>query len=138
MRVFQLDVRLDSDTLALTALPLCDLRLMNDARWPWLILVPRIVAASEVHDLSPADQMQLSHETALVARVLKGFTGCEKINSAAIGNIVRQLHVHVIARSQGDANWPGPVWGFDTKVPYNLTQAALLTEQLKRSIESGA
>ena len=138
MRVFQLDVRLDSDTLALTALPLCDLRLMNDARWPWLILVPRIVAASEVHDLSPADQMQLSHETALVARALKGFTGCEKINSAAIGNIVRQLHVHVIARSQGDANWPGPVWGFDTKVPYNLTQAALLTEQLKRSIESGA
>ncbi len=133
---FSYDPRLAGDTLSVTALPLCDVRLMNDARWPWLILVPRIAGASEVHDLSDAGQMVLAQETALVARALKDFTACEKINSAAIGNIVHQLHVHVIARSQSDANWPGPVWGFGAKVLYEPAAAAGFIETLKAKIES--
>lgn len=133
---FQLDVRLNTDTLPVAELGLCSLRLMNDERWPWLILVPRIAGASEVHDLNHADQMQLAAETALVAKLLKTATNAEKINSAAIGNIVRQLHVHVIARSQGDANWPGPVWGFGTKIPYNADEAEKLIASIRQKIES--
>lgn len=133
---FTYDPRLAGDTLSVIALQLCDVRLMNDARWPWLILVPRIAGASEVHDLSASGQIMLAKETALVARALKDFTTCEKINSAAIGNIVRQLHVHVIARSESDANWPGPVWGFGAKVPYEPEAAAGLIEALKTRIES--
>ncbi len=133
---FQLDVRLNTDTLPVAELGLCSLRLMNDERWPWLILVPRIAGASEAHDLSDADQMRLAAETALVAKLLKTATNAEKINSAAIGNIVRQLHVHVIARSHGDANWPGPVWGFGTKILYNADEAEKLIASIRQKIES--
>lgn len=136
MTAFQLDVRLNADTLPVAELGLSSLRLMNDARWPWLILVPRLGGASEVHELSDADQMQLATETALIARALKRVTNAQKINSAAIGNIVRQLHVHVIARSQGDANWPGPVWGFGTKILYNSDEAKRLIAAIKQKIES--
>ncbi len=118
MTAFQLDSRLDADTLAVAELPLSTLRLMNDSRWPWLILVPRIAGACELHDLTEAEQRQLAREAALIGRVLKRVTACEKINTAAIGNIVRQLHMHVIARRAGDANWPGPVWGFGVREPY--------------------
>ncbi len=136
MTAFQLDGRLNADTLPVAELGLCSLRLMNDERWPWLILVPRIAGASEVHELSHADQMQLAKETALLAKVLKTATNAEKINSAAIGNIVRQLHVHVIARSHGDANWPGPVWGFGTKTLYNADEAEKLIATIRQQIES--
>ncbi len=117
-------------------LPLASLRLMNDRRWPWLILVPRIAGACEIHDLSEDDQTELSRQTALVGRVLKQVTRCEKINTAAIGNIVRQLHVHVIARSEGDTNWPGPVWGFGTRVPYGSEAAAQLIDSIKAALQS--
>ena len=130
MTAFQLDPRLAGDTLAVAEFPLSSLRMMNDSRWPWLILVPRISGACEVHDLSDADQRQLLREAALTGRVLKRLTGCEKINTAAIGNIVRQLHVHVIARREGDANWPGPVWGFGKREPYSDGASARLIEQL--------
>ena len=119
MSEFKLDSRLEADTKPVHQTPLCDLRLMNDSRWPWLILVPRIAGTVEWHDLAEADQAALWHETLKAGRILKEQTGCEKINTAAIGNIVRQLHVHVIARYEGDANWPGPVWGFPGKVPYD-------------------
>lgn len=118
MTNFSLDPRLDADTLAVAQLPLSSLRLMNDSRWPWLILVPRIADACELHDLGDAEQQQLMREAALIGRVLKRATSCEKINTAAIGNILRQLHVHVISRKEGDANWPGPVWGFGMREPY--------------------
>lgn len=134
MTAFQLDSRLDADTLAVAELPLSTLQLMNDSRWPWLILVPRIAGACEVHDLSDADQQQLAREAALIGRILERVTSCEKINTAAIGNIVRQLHVHVIARGQGDANWPGPVWGFGARVPYRDGAAAKFIETLTAAL----
>jgi diadenosine tetraphosphate (Ap4A) HIT family hydrolase len=118
MSVFKLDPRLEADTRPVLHTRLNDIRLMNDIRWPWIILVPRIAQAAEWHDLAQAEQATLWQETLKAGRILKAITACDKINTAAIGNIVRQLHVHVIARYEGDANWPGPVWGFAGKLPY--------------------
>lgn len=131
MTVFQLDPRLDADTLPVMELALCSLRLMNDQRWPWLILVPRIAGACEVHDLQETEQTLIALESAAAGRVLAQVTDCEKINTAAIGNIVRQLHVHVIARKPGDANWPGPVWGFGVREPYDKAAAMILIAGIK-------
>ena len=134
MNPFKLDPRLDADTLPVLSLALCDLRLMNDRRWPWLILAPRVADACEVHDLSEGDQIMLAKETAFVAAGLKRLTQCEKINNAAIGNIVRQLHVHVIARTSGDANWPGPVWGFGAREVYQGGAARAFAEKLRDAL----
>jgi diadenosine tetraphosphate (Ap4A) HIT family hydrolase len=131
MTPFRLDERLERDSLEVGALGLCQLRLMNDRRWPWLVLVPMRANAVEIHELAGSDQVTLAQETALAASVLKELTGCEKINSAALGNIVRQLHVHVVARRSGDPNWPGPVWGFGVRDPYVEEESALLIEKLK-------
>ncbi|WP_372493130.1 HIT domain-containing protein [Aliihoeflea aestuarii] len=115
---FELDRKLERDTWDVIWLGLCELRIMNDARWPWLILIPQRRDAVEIHDLTPLDQAMLSFETNLVSKTLLEVTGCDKINTGALGNVVRQLHVHVVARRQGDANWPGPVWGFGQAEPY--------------------
>jgi diadenosine tetraphosphate (Ap4A) HIT family hydrolase len=131
MTPFRLDERLERDSLEVGALGLCQLRLMNDRRWPWLVLVPMRANAVEIHELAGSDQVTLAQETALAASVLKELTGCEKINSAALGNIVWQLHVHVVARRSGDPNWPGPVWGFGVRDPYVEEESALLIEKLK-------
>ncbi len=122
MDKFELDQRLMRDTELVTRLGLCELRLMNDSRWPWLILVPQRVGMSEVFDLTPLDQAMLTFETNLTGEALRRATGAHKINVAAIGNIVRQLHVHVIARFEADPNWPRPVWGFENAVAYGKTE----------------
>jgi diadenosine tetraphosphate (Ap4A) HIT family hydrolase len=101
--------------LAADTVPVCDLALsrllaMNDANFPWLILVPRRADASEIIDLGD-EQVLLMDEVALVSRALKDETRCDKLNVAAIGNVVPQLHVHVVARCKDDAAWPKPVWG---------------------------
>ena len=92
--------------------------MMNDSRWPWLILVPRRANLVELIDLEAADRARLIEEMARTADWLKAHTRAEKINLGALGNIVRQLHVHVVARSTGDPAWPGPVWGFGVAVRY--------------------
>lgn len=111
MASFELDPRLEKDSRLMVVVGLCQLRLMRDARWPWLLLVPQRGGMSEVFDLSPLDQTMLTFELGLVGRALKQATGCTKINVGALGNQVRQLHVHVIARFEGDTAWPGPIWG---------------------------
>ena len=100
MTEFQIDPRLQADCLLVSELPLCRLLLMDDARWPWLILVPRIIYATEIHLLDKNDQQKLQNETSMIADILSRITGSEKINTSALGNIVRQLHVHVIAQHQ--------------------------------------
>ena len=120
---FELDRRLEADTRHVMWLGLCELRLMDERRWPWLVLVPQRRGAVEVHDMTPLDQALLTFETNMVAEALKEVTHCTKINSGALGNIVRQLHVHVVARSEGDANWPGPVWGHGQREPYRREDA---------------
>ena len=115
---FELDPRLERDSVPLMWLGLCELRLVDDSRWPWLMLVPQRPGAVEVHDLTPLDQTMLTFETNLLAQALKNVTACRKINTAALGNVVPQLHMHVVARNEKDANWPGPVWGFGQREPY--------------------
>ena len=103
--------QLARDGVAIGDLALARVLVMNDANYPWLILVPRQPGAVEIIDLDSDRQSQLMSEAALLARVLKDVTACDKLNIAAIGNVVPQLHVHVVARRRGDAAWPKPVWG---------------------------
>src|SRR5690606_12451137 len=91
---FVLDARLEADSQPVMWLGLCELRLMDDCRWPWLLLVPQRPGIEEIHDLAPLDQAMLTFEVNMVAQALKTVTGCSKINTAALGNVVRQLHVH--------------------------------------------
>lgn len=111
MTEFTLDTRLANDTLRVGDLPLCQVRLMDDAHYPWLILVPRRPGIEEIYQLSEADQQQLLRESSRVARLLGELFSPDKLNIAAIGNMVRQLHVHHVVRYRDDASWPGPVWG---------------------------
>lgn len=115
---FSLDTRLAADTVAVVDLPLSAVRLMNDATYPWLILIPRREGAVEIVDLAPEDRVQLMEEIAQVSGVLRAMTRCDKLNVAALGNMVPQLHVHVIGRFAGDPAWPGPVWGKAPAQPY--------------------
>lgn len=115
---FELDPRLERDSQPLMWLGLCELRLMDDRRWPWLLMVPQRPGITEIHDLTPLDQAVLTFEANMVSQALKRVTGCYKINVANLGNVVPQLHVHIIARSEGDPGWPGPVWGHGVREPY--------------------
>lgn len=133
---FALDPRLQNDCFTIGTLGLCQLLLMNDKRWPWLILVPQRADMAEIHDLTPLDQAMLSFETAMVAKAMKEATDCEKINSGALGNIVRQLHIHIIARNNGDAAWPGPVWGHGICEPYSPQEADKLVASLRERLMS--
>ncbi len=130
---FQLAPRLAADSVFLTDWPLCQLRLMDDARFPWLILVPRRDGLEEWTELSAEDSAVLSAEIAKAGRGLAQMLQPTKINVGALGNIVRQMHVHVIARFETDAAWPGPVWGQGTRIPYkDAERDRLCTDLLKR------
>ncbi|MGE0847411.1 MAG: HIT domain-containing protein [Flavobacteriaceae bacterium] len=121
---FQLDAKLAADTIPVAELTLCTAVLMNDSRFPWLILVPRRPGLAEIIDLGEADRAALLDEIALASRALRALhPGC-KLNVAALGNVVSQLHVHVIARHAGDAAWPKPVWGVGERTAYSDGAAA--------------
>ena len=134
MAGFALNERLLADSTFVDNLGLCQLRLMDDRRWPWLILVPQRPSVEEVFDLTPLDQAMLTFETNLVGQALKKSTNATKVNVGALGNIVRQLHVHVIARFENDPNWPGPVWGFGTREPYGADEKTALVKKILEAI----
>ena len=115
---WSLDPQLARDTVPVGDLELARVLAMNDADYPWLILVPRRPGTVEIIDLGEEQQAQLWHEIALIAGVLKDVTACDKLNIAAIGNVVAQLHVHIVARRRGDNAWPRPVWGTAPAQPY--------------------
>lgn len=115
---FSLHPRLAADTVAVAALPLSELRLMDDARYPWLILVPRRARVCGLLDLGDSDQAQLLAEIRLCAQLLQDQHAPDRINIGLLGNLVPQLHAHVIARFDGDAAWPHPVWGQGEAQPY--------------------
>jgi diadenosine tetraphosphate (Ap4A) HIT family hydrolase len=108
---FRLDLRLATDTVLVADWTLCRVLLMDDARFPWLVLVPRRPGLVEIDDLDEDDCGRLMHEIRRAMQALRGVIECDKLNIGALGDIVRQLHVHVVARREGDAAWPGPVWG---------------------------
>jgi diadenosine tetraphosphate (Ap4A) HIT family hydrolase len=119
MSSFALDPRLAADTIALGDTPLSRVLLMNDTRFPWLILVPRRADLAEIIDLAPSERTALMEEVAFVSTALLKRPDVEKINIGALGNIVRQLHIHIVGRSSIDAAWPGPVWGFGARQLYD-------------------
>ena len=129
--MFSLDPRLQQDTLTVGDLPLCRLLLMNDAQYPWFILVPRRADVSELFDLDAADQLALWQEATALAAVLKDGFAADKMNVATLGNMVSQLHMHVIARTREDAAWPAPVWGKSPAQPYSAAQLAGVLGKLR-------
>lgn len=134
---FAIDPRLATDTRPVGELPLSRLLLMDDARFPWLILVPRIAGARELLDLDEADRGMLLGEISLVSRALESLFKPDKLNVAALGNVVPQLHVHVLARHQSDAAWPRPVWGVGEREPYAIDAGELRIALLRDALKTG-
>lgn len=129
--MFTLDPTLAADTHVVGRYPLCLCLLMNNARYPWLILVPQRAGLREVHELSEPDQQQLLRESSWTsARLAEGFAA-DKMNVANLGNVVAQLHWHVIARHHGDDDWPAPVWGRQPALPYAADALAERLRQLR-------
>ncbi|GAC1030577.1 hypothetical protein thsps21_14040 [Pseudomonas sp. No.21] len=129
--MFALDQRLQQDCLPVGDFPLCRLLLMNDAHYPWFILVPRREEVSELFQLDADDQLRLWNETTRLAEVLKDSFGADKMNVATLGNVVSQLHMHVIVRRREDAAWPAPVWGRHPAQPYSPEQVAEVMARLR-------
>ncbi len=129
--MFNLDSRLASDTLLLGDFELCRLLLMNDRQYPWFILVPRREQVSELFQLDADDQQLLWQETTALAEVLKDTFAADKMNVATLGNMVSQLHMHVIVRRKADAAWPSPVWGQRPAVAYTATEVDEIRQKLR-------
>ncbi len=119
MNDWHLHPQLADDTHPVASFALCDLRLMDDTNYPWLILVPRVAEAVELIDLDATQRHALTDEADHAARVLRALFRPDKLNVAALGNLVPQLHVHVIARYRSDPAWPAPVWGRVAARPYS-------------------
>lgn len=131
---FALDPKIAADSVGIATLALSDLRLMNDQRFPWLLLVPRRAGAVEMIDLEKPDRAALFEEITAVSAALRTVTRCDKLNVAALGNQVRQLHVHVVARFAGDAAWPGPVWGMGLAVAYEAGRRDRLIASIRSAL----
>ena len=115
---FTLDPQLEQDTVLVADWHLCQVRLMNDSRYPWVILIPKIEDVSEIHQLADEQQQLLLGESVRLSKALEQLFAPYKLNVAALGNVVRQLHIHHIVRFEDDASFPRPVWGVGDAVPY--------------------
>ena len=135
---FVLHPRLAADTAMIADWPLSRVLLMNDKRYPWIVLVPRRADITELFDLDEAARVTLTSETSRVGVKLKTWAkargGCDKINVGMIGNIVSQLHVHIVARTKTDAAWPAPVWGKGVAVPYTAAELAQTITALRDAL----
>jgi diadenosine tetraphosphate (Ap4A) HIT family hydrolase len=128
--MFELHPRLAQDGIPLGRFSLCRLLLMNERRYPWFILVPERPAVSEIHQLSEADRIQLMRESCALSEVLAELFRADKLNVAAIGNLVPQLHVHHVVRYRNDPAWPAPVWGRFEPLPYDEAAVADIRAKL--------
>ena len=126
--------QLAQDCYVIGRFPLCQLLLMEDANYPWFILVPARTDITEIHQLSDADQQQLMHESVVLSRALEQAFGPDKLNIAALGNVVPQLHVHHIVRYRHDAAWPDPVWGRVARCAYTEAGRQAVLEQMLRAL----
>ena len=129
--MFSLAPELQKDCIELADWPLCKLLLMNDSQYPWFILVPRKEGVTEIIDLTEQEQLMLMQESAQLSRLLQSVFNPDKLNIAALGNMVPQLHIHHIARYRSDIAWPKPVWGLHPAVPYSEQQIAELKQALQ-------
>jgi diadenosine tetraphosphate (Ap4A) HIT family hydrolase len=133
---FQLHPQLAKDCSVLGSFPLCRLLLMNDAHYPWFILVPQRESLREIHELNESDLFLLIHESALLGRVMQAVFAPDKLNIAALGNVVPQLHIHHIARYVNDPAWPAPVWGKLPALPYPAERLAELRGKMLEALSA--
>lgn len=131
---FQLHPRLEQDCIAIGRFELCRLLMMNDSQYPWFILVPERTDSREIYQLSKADRQLLTEESSYLAENLAVLFKADKMNIAAIGNMVPQLHIHHIVRYQTDKAWPAPIWGKFDAVPYTEQQIAEILAQTKEQL----
>ena len=131
---WSLNPQLEKDTINIGDLPLSRVLVIKDANYPWLLLVPRRVDTVEILDLSEVEQAQLMTEINRVARALQDVTKPDKLNIAALGNVVPQLHVHIIARRSSDAAWPRPVWGVAPALAHDPQEVEAFISALRRKI----
>jgi len=131
---FELHSQLAADTRHVTSLALCEVLLMNDARFPWCILVPRLEGLRDFDEVPEPRKAEFVSEVDRVSAALRSLTGAYKMNVAALGNMVEQLHVHVIARQRDDDAWPGPVWGVGKAQPYEDPEADALIDGLRLAL----
>ena len=128
---FETDSRLLAHSVAVAAWPLCDVRLMDDARFPWLVLIPRVAGASELDEVPAAGQPMLMAEMIRAGAIVRRLgaamdLGVDKLNTAALGNVTAQLHIHVVGRRRDDPLWPDPVWGREGRTPLGEARLAAL------------
>lgn len=134
-RSFTLHPKLAADTVSLGQSQLCELRLMDDSHWPWVLLVPRVPDIREIYQLPGPQQLRLAEESALLGEgMMQAFAG-DKLNVAALGNVVPQLHLHHIVRFEGDPAWPGPVWGTMTPTRYTRQAIADIKSRLQPTLD---
>jgi diadenosine tetraphosphate (Ap4A) HIT family hydrolase len=131
---FELHPRLAADTVRVGDLPLCRVLLMNDCRYPWLILVPRRCGIRELYELAQDDRQQLMTESCAAGLVLQRGCAADKLNVAALGNLVPQLHLHHVARFRSDPAWPGPVWGHSPAQPYAPDESQRVLRELREAL----
>ena len=131
---FTLHPSLHTDTVFVTDWALCRVLLMKDARFPWLILVPRRAGIMEIHELALEERLVMIEEVARASEKLKALSAADKINVGALGNLVSQLHIHVIARRTGDVAWPGPVWGSGHSVAYTEHARERMLQSLRNNL----
>lgn len=131
---FVLDPQLKCDCIHVDDLALCRVLLMNDAQYPWLILVPRVAGVSEIYQLSLNDQLQLMRESSALSEAMAGHFEPDKMNLANLGNMVSQLHLHLVARFRDDPAWPGPVWGHGRIIPYEKIQLKKQLQALQKLV----
>ena len=134
--MFQLDPRLKRDCIELGSFKLSLILLMNDSNYPWFILVPRREGLTELYELSPVDRLQFHKESLYFSEELARFFTADKMNVAALGNMVPQLHVHHIVRYKNDPAWPSPVWGAKEAVPYEPEKVVAITSTIKSIVEN--
>lgn len=134
MAEFTLDPQLAADSVPLCQLELCTVRLMKDANYPWLLMVPKRAGMVELIDMARQDQHQLMDEVAMLSAALRSVTNCDKLNVATLGNMVPQLHIHLIARFKGDAAWPGPIWGKVAPKDYEADAHIVLVERIMQAL----
>lgn len=133
--MFELDPQLERDCFFTADLPLCRLLLLNDANYPWYILVPRVADARELYQLTLEDQQQYLYESSKLAGLMQAQFQADKMNIAALGNVVSQLHIHHIARFESDACWPKPVWGSIPAKHYAEAKAELIMEETRERLK---
>ena len=128
--MFILHPRLEADTHFITKLGICNLYLMDDSRYLWTILVPALPDLVELHDLTPEDYMDVMKTIRRISELLKTDFEAKKINVGALGNLVPQLHIHILTRNERDFAWPGPVWGQGSAEPYKAEAVEILKNRL--------